>query len=441
MKRLWIIILTVTLLSCSFDTKTGIWENSNIDSTISDNRFKDFETLYTEQKSFNQIIDPKSDLQVILGPTKLNLRWLEQEFQKSNNLENFGYNGLNKIVFKSKKLSRNTINEKLFFDGDNLIITDDKGNIIFYSVSNQDIFFKFNFYKKKYKDKIKKLNIIIENNIIYVGDNLGYVYAINYSSKKLIWAKNFKIPFRSNLKQIEEKIILTDTSNVLYFIDKTNGEIMKNIPTEENLLKSTFVNSLSLSQDSLFYLNTYGSLYSINNDNGSIKWFINLNKSTAINPTNLFYSNPIFLYENDIIVAADPNLHIINSTNGLIKNKISITSIKKPKVSNDKIFIITKDNLLVCIDLSSNEIIYSIDISSQIAKYLDSKKKSIQIKNFFIANNKIFIFLNNSYLVEFSSTGKIKNVGKLPSKLNSSPIFINNSILYIDNGNRLVILD
>ena len=429
MKRLWIIILTVTLLSCSFDTKTGIWENSNIDSTINDNRFKDFETLYTEQKSFNQIIDPKSDLQVILGPTKLNLRWLEQEFQKSNNLENFSYNGLNKIVFKSKKLSRNTINEKLFFDGDNLIITDDKGNIIFYSVSNQDIFFKFNFYKKKYKDKTKKLNIIIENNIIYVGDNLGYVYAINYSSKKLIWAKNFKIPFRSNLKQIEEKIILTDTSNVLYFIDKTNGEIMKNIPTEENLLKSTFVNSLSLSQDSLFYLNTYGSLYSINNDNGSIKWFINLNKSTAINPTNLFYSNPIFLYENDIIVAADPNLHIINSTNGLVKNKISITSIKKPKVSNDKIFIITKDNLLVCIDLSSNEIIYSIDISSQIAKYLDSKKKSIQIKNFFIANNKIFIFLNNSYLVEFSSTGKIKNVGKLPSKLNSSPIFINNSIL------------
>ena len=441
MKRLWIIILTVTLLSCSFDTKTGIWENSNIDSTINDNRFKDFETLYTEQKSFNQIIDPKSDLQVILGPTKLNLRWLEQEFQKSNNLENFSYNGLNKIVFKSKKLSRNTINEKLFFDGDNLIITDDKGNIIFYSVSNQDIFFKFNFYKKKYKDKTKKLNIIIENNIIYVGDNLGYVYAINYSSKKLIWAKNFKIPFRSNLKQIEEKIILTDTSNVLYFIDKTNGEIMKNIPTEENLLKSTFVNSLSLSQDSLFYLNTYGSLYSINNDNGSIKWFINLNKSTAINPTNLFYSNPIFLYENDIIVAADPNLHIINSTNGLVKNKISITSIKKPKVSNDKIFIITKDNLLVCIDLSSNEIIYSIDISSQIAKYLDSKKKSIQIKNFFIANNKIFIFLNNSYLVEFSSTGKIKNVGKLPSKLNSSPIFINNSILYVDNGNRLVILD
>ena len=441
MKRLWIIILTVTLLSCSFDTKTGIWENSNIDSTINDNRFKDFETLYTEQKSFNQIIDPKSDLQVILGPTKLNLRWLEQEFHKSNNLENFSYNGLNKIVFKSKKLSRNTINEKLFFDGDNLIITDDKGNIIFYSVSNQDIFFKFNFYKKKYKDKTKKLNIIIENNIIYVGDNLGYVYAINYSSKKLIWAKNFKIPFRSNLKQIEEKIILTDTSNVLYFIDKTNGEIMKNIPTEENLLKSTFVNSLSLSQDSLFYLNTYGSLYSINNDNGSIKWFINLNKSTAINPTNLFYSNPIFLYENDIIVAADPNLHIINSTNGLVKNKISITSIKKPKVSNDKIFIITKDNLLVCIDLSSNEIIYSIDISSQIAKYLDSKKKSIQIKNFFIANNKIFIFLNNSYLVEFSSTGKIKNVGKLPSKLNSSPIFINNSILYVDNGNRLVILD
>ena len=436
-----LIILIVTLLSCSFDTKTGIWENSNIANVINDDRFKDFETLYTEQKTFNEIVEPKSDLKVNLDPPKLNLRWLEEDFQKSNSFENFSYNGSKKIIFKSKKLSRNNINEIFFFDGENLIATDDKGYIIFYSVSNQNIFFKFNFYKKKYKDLAKNLNILIENNIIYVSDNLGYLYAIDYFSKKLIWAKNFKVPFRSNLKQIADKIILTDTNNILYFINKLNGEIIKNIPTEENLLKSSFVNSLSIDDEYLFYLNTYGTLYSIDHNEGDIKWFININKSISINSTNLFYSNPIFVNENNIIIAADPYLHIFNSTNGLSKNKLSITSLNKPIVSNNKIFIITKDNLLVCYDLSSSEIIYSIDISSKIAELLDTKKKSIQIKTFFIANSKIFIFLSNSYLVEFSSNGKIQKADKLPSKLNSSPIFINNSILYIDKNNRLIILD
>ena len=33
---------------------------------------------------------------------------------------------------------------------------------------------KFNFYKKKYKKIKKNLNLIVENNIIYVSDNLGF---------------------------------------------------------------------------------------------------------------------------------------------------------------------------------------------------------------------------------------------------------------------------
>ena len=59
---------------------------------------------------------------------------------------------------------------------------------------------KFNFYKKKYKKIKKKLNFIIENGIIYVSDNIGYLYAFNYKTKKFLWAKNYKIPFRSNIK-------------------------------------------------------------------------------------------------------------------------------------------------------------------------------------------------------------------------------------------------
>ena len=63
------------------------------------------------------------------------------------------------------------------------------------------IIIEFNFYNR-YKKFKKVLNMIIENEIIYVSDNLGYLYAFHYKKQNLIWAKNYKVPFRSNIKSI-----------------------------------------------------------------------------------------------------------------------------------------------------------------------------------------------------------------------------------------------
>ena len=82
-----------------------------------------------------------------------------------------------------KKFLKNKINKKIFFDNDNLILSDVKGNIIIYSTKEKKISQKFNFYKKTHKSIIKNLNLVIKNEIIYVSDNLGYIYAYNYKKK------------------------------------------------------------------------------------------------------------------------------------------------------------------------------------------------------------------------------------------------------------------
>ena len=57
-----------------------------------------------------------------------------------------------------------------------------------------------------------------------------------------------------------------------------------------------------------------------------------------------------------------------------------------------------------------------------------------------LINNEIFIFLKNSYLLRFQSTGMIKSIKKLPAKLNSSPIIIDKFIYFLNNKNKLIVL-
>ena len=86
-----------------------------------------------------------------------------------------------------------------------------------YSLINKNIISKFNFYKKKHRNIEKSLNIIIDNKIIYISDNIGYLYAYDYFENKLLWAKNYKIPFRSNLKIKNNKLIGANQNNTLFF--------------------------------------------------------------------------------------------------------------------------------------------------------------------------------------------------------------------------------
>ena len=440
MKVFLISIFLLFISHCSFDNKTGIWKNKDEVINKKKNEYKGFKKIYTEEKLFNQIIPPDKSLKILLDPVKLSKKWSDEFYQDSNNSDNFGYKKLNEKIFKSKKLSRYKIKDKILFDGENFLITDIKGNLIIYSTKYQKIIFKYNFYKKKFKKLEKILSIAVNENVVYIADNLGYTYAINYLEKKLLWAKNYKIPFRSNVKIFKDKVIIADLDNTLYFLDKFNGNKIKSLPTEEISIKNQFINSIAVNNDTLFYLNTFGSIYSINTL-GRINWFLNINQHSEIDTNNLFNSKPLIVYKDKLIVSSEKYLYIFNSSNGSRLVKIPVSSIVKPLVSNKSIFLMSKNNLLVCINTENGKINYSLDITEEISNFLNTKKKEIQIKDILVANNKIFIFLNNSYFLKFNISGKLENVNKLPTKINTQPILINGSLLYLDNKNQISLVD
>ena len=434
--RIVLIFFIIIITSCSFDKKSGIWKDESIIENSKEKKFSEFQKLYTEKKLFNKKIYPNKNLKLDLDPLVSNNVWNDELYQENNNTENFRYTNLNKLTFKSKKLTRGKIKKNLLFDGYNFIASDNRGNIIIYSLVEEKILFKFNFYKKKLKKIEKKLNISAKDGIIYVSDNLGYLYAINLQDQKVFWAKNYKIPFRSNIKVIANSIIVTDINNSIYFINKFNGEKIKTIPTEESPVKNQFINSIAQNDGTMFILNTYGSIYSINK-NIKINWFVNINPSVDIKSNNLFSSKPIIVHKNRIIISTDKMLYVLDSNSGTQIFKKAIDSIVKPVASGKNIFLITRENLLVCIDLNTGKIFYSIDLNQQVANFLENKKRILSVREIALLNDQVTIFLNNSYFLQINKIGNLKDIKKLPTKLNSSPIFVNESIVYINNQNKL----
>ena len=276
-------------------------------------------------------------------------------------------------------MTRHKININTLIENNNLIVNDKKGNIKIYYLNNKKIVKKFNFYKKKFKDLEKKLNLIVENNIIFVSDNLGYLYAFDYEKNDILWAKDYKIPFRSNLKIYKNKLIAANQNNDIYFLNKVNGDLIKMLPTEETLLKNQFVNNLSLSDNNLLFLNTAGSLYSLNCDNMQMRWFINLNQTLDLNSGNLFNSNQIITDKKKLVVSSNDHLYVVDIETGIILYKYNFVSIVKPLILNDYLFLISKNNLLISLDLSKNQIIYSYDIRKISDFYNKEKKKYSEI--------------------------------------------------------------
>jgi outer membrane protein assembly factor BamB len=441
MKLFYCLIILVLFQNCSFDKKSGIWKNEKAIPDVDKDYLKELETLSSSNKLFDKIIPVDRNFKFKLTSVVDNFDWNDIFFKKNNNLQNFKYNDLNRILFKSKKLSRHSTSNFIMFEDGNVILSDFIGNIIVFSINQKKIITKFNFYKKKHKKINKLLNFIVENNTIYVSDNLGYLYALDYRNNKILWAKNYKVPFRSNLKLFKNKLIASNLNNSLFFFDKNNGNNLKLIPTEETIVKNQFKNNLSLDEKTLFFLNTYGSLYSIDNESMRINWFINLNQSLDLNPSNLFLGHPIINENESIIVSSNQFTYIVNKLNGSIKYKKNFSSQIKPIMLNNYLFLITKNNLLIAMDIQKGEIIYSTDINQSVAEYLNIKKKKVKFKNLMISNNKILIFLENSYVIKFSIMGNIEQVYKLPTKINSFPIFINSSMVFLNKKNKVSIID
>ena len=96
MKIYFIVLYYIFFLGCSFDNKSGIWQNENyqVKDDVS-SVFSEFKTLSSSNKYFSEIIKLDNNFKFKSPTLVKNTKWQDIFFSQTNNYVNFKYSGIN----------------------------------------------------------------------------------------------------------------------------------------------------------------------------------------------------------------------------------------------------------------------------------------------------------------------------------------------------------
>jgi outer membrane protein assembly factor BamB len=447
MKRnIFLFFFLIIINHCSFDNKTGIWEDADKSKKIikiENKNSKLVEVFVKKNKSFNEEKNVSSKSIVEIDQIFENTTNKNNYYDPPNNIANVQYWNKKNILIKSSKLSKSKEKSQFIFYNNGILSHDQKGRIYLYSLSNKKKVLEFNFYKKKFKKYKKKIYLKIHKNQIIAADNLGYLYSLDIVTGKLIWAINYGIPFRSNLEIIDNQLILANQDNIIYSVDVKTGKSIWQFATSQSKLKNNFLNTIVIDKinSSIIFFNTSGELYSINYKNQKINWVLNFKASSQDSFSDLFNSSPLVTHSNNILISTNNSLYNYNNINGSKNWESPIALDIKPVITKNNIFLVSKTNYLICLSVANGDVIWSKNIGNAIKDLKNKKNKRIgQIKNITLADYNILLFTSGGYLLNFDyKNGKIKSSEKImKSGISSDPLFLNGYFYIFDNKNRLI---
>ena len=433
-RNFYYFVIFLFVINCSFDTKTGIWTNSEkIISESKDNEENLFEKAEIYEKEFN---------------VDLKIR-LKSNSKKNNFNENLtNNNGVINFNSELKKISKYKFSKIDQFDqyqpellvtyNNNLIFFNDKGSVLNFAKNNK-LVWKSNIYSKNEKKQNPILYFASNDKILIAVDNLAKYYALNINTGEVIWSKSNIAPFNSQVKIFKDKFFVVDFENILRCFSIKNGEEIWNFKTEKSFIKSQQKLSLIVNNNNIVFINTLGDLSSVDIETGNLIWQTPTQSSSI-------YENYFSLKNSDLISANNliffPNnqneFFAIDERNGVIKWKQNLNSNLRPTYADGLIFTVTLEGYLVAIDPRNGNIVRMTNILSLIK---NSKKKNIRPEGFVISNDKIYLSLNNGRLIIIETlTGKPTDIIKIDNQKISRPYIVNNE-MFIVRDNAIIKLN
>ena len=427
-------ILFLFISNCSLDTKTGLWSQSKKLSSENESvEEKLFEDTEIYEKEFNP---------------ELKIR-LKNNLKKNSFVNNIlNNNGVIQFNGKLSKISKYRFSKISQFDyyqpellitkKNTLIFFDEKGTILNFSDNNK-LIWKKNIYSKNDKKHNPILYFASNDQTLVVSDSIAKYYAINLNNGELLWSKNNSSPFNSQVKIFKDKFFTIDFENILRCYSIKDGKEIWSFKSEKSFIKSQQKLSFIINDNNLVFINTLGDLSSIDIETGNLVWQTPTQNS-AIYENYFSLKNSDLIAENKTIYFSNNKneFFAIDERNGVIKWKQNLNSNLRPTFADGLVFTVTLEGYLAAIDSRNGNIVRMTNVLNIIKNY---KKKNIKPEGFIIANDKIYLSLNNGRLVIIETlNGKPIDIKKIDNEKISRPYILNNN-MFIVRDNAIIKLN
>ena len=377
-------------------------------------------TLFEKSKPIEQELNP--NLNIKISTITKGEPFLSSNSNNSGNLD-FNSNFENAFSYKFSTIDQFKFNqpEILFTEDNSLVFFTGKGEI-FKTSTDFEEYWKVNHYTKKEKKLKPILYFAQSGSDILVLDNLSKVYSIKLETGELNWTKESKVGFNSNAKIIKNSVVAVDFDNVIRAFSVKDGKELWNFDTDNPFIKSQKKLSLITKGEVVFFINSIGDVTALNANDGSLVW------QTPTQSTLIFQD--AFTLENSDIIFANDTIYFSNNRNeffaidarsGVLKYKQTINSSLRPTVIEDYVFSISKEGFLFVIDDKTGNVLRITNIF----KNIENKKNQIEPTGFILAQNKVYVSLNNGKLIKLNAvSGNEEGFYKIgKSRINRPNVF------------------
>ncbi len=229
-------------------------------------------------------------------------------------------------------------------------VVDSNNVLICYSINDGKKVWSYE-TEKPFINSIKKLSIVIKNNLVIFNNSIGDITGLNIQSGSLEWqistqnTEDFSelIDFKtSDLIIDEDSIYFSNNKNNFYSIDLNTGSInwKQNI---NSFNKPTIVGNLAftISEDGYFFV--------LEKISGNIIRVNKIFKNEKIRKKRPIYSTGFILNDKDVFISTNKGrLFIMKLDTGIIKDilKVSNNMISRASIKNDIMYIV-KDNSIL----------------------------------------------------------------------------------------------
>ena len=426
------ILILILLPSCSLNDATGFWSQKK--------KLKSVENKLIPLSKKEKIISKEFNINFLLKLDPSKIRINEESFYDNND----GYTkytgqlkGISKYNFSKIKNYENVEPELIFYKN-NVIFFDNKGTILNFD-HNSNLIWKQNIYSKEEKKLNPLLSINMINDKLIIVDNLSKLYSLDVKDGSILWSKNHKTPFNSQIKIFKKHFFTIDSNNTFICYSIKNGREIWSYETEKPFVNSTKKLSIIIKDDLVIFNNSIGDITGLNIQSGALEWQISTQDTESFIELIDFKTSDLVVNEDSIFFSNNKNnFYSVDFATGSINWKQKVDSFIKPTIIGNLIFTISEDGYFFIIEKKNGNI---IRINNIFKNFKKSKKNTIYPTGFILNHKEVFISTSKGKLFTMNlENGNINNIIKVDNNKISRP-WIKNNNMYLIKDNSILKLN